>query len=167
MRIRLLPPLCACAVLAAGGALAHDDESPANLAGKLGTVNFANSCDPKVQPAFERAVAMLHSFVYNVAEKAFAEIFEQDPTCAIATWGYASILMSNPLAGIGPTGDTAKKAQAMLGGNGARLWGLDYDYLHKVAQGINAPTLRTALTPIDKVPDAHSMWSFRTKGAFG
>jgi len=114
MRIRLLPPLCACAALAAGGALAHDDESPAKLAGKLGTVNFANSCDPKVQPAFERAVAMLHSFVYNVAEKAFAEIFDEDPTCAIATWGYASILMSNPLAGIGPTADNAKKAQAML-----------------------------------------------------
>src|SRR5256885_12093588 len=114
MRIRLLPPLCACAALAAGGALGHDDESPAKLAGKLGTVNFANSCDAKVQPAFERAVAMLHSFVYNLAEKAFAEIFEQDGTCAIATWGYASILMSNPLGGIGPTTDNAKKAQAML-----------------------------------------------------
>ena len=115
MRTRLLPVLCASVFLAASGAaLGHDDDAPGKLVGKLGTVKFPTSCDPAVQADFERAVAMLHSFVYNVAEKAFAEVFEKDPTCAIATWGYASILMSNPLAGIGPTADNAKKAQAML-----------------------------------------------------
>src|SRR5437879_3127706 len=101
MRMRLLPLLCACAFLAApAAALAHDDDAPGKLVGKLGTVKFATSCDAGVQADFERALAMLHSFVYNVAEKAFADIFEKDPTCAVATWGYASILMSNPLAGI-------------------------------------------------------------------
>jgi predicted TIM-barrel fold metal-dependent hydrolase len=59
------------------------------------------------------------------------------------------------------------KVKAMLGGNGVRLWGLDGDHLHKVAQDINAPTLRQALTPIDEIPPVHGMWSFRQKGAFG
>ena len=111
MKLRLVPLLCASLFIAAA---AHAHEGDESVKGKLGTVSFPSSCDPKVQPAFERAVAMLHSFVYNVAEKAFAEVFEQDGTCAIATWGYASILMNNPLAGIGPTADNAKKAQAML-----------------------------------------------------
>ena len=113
MKRRLLPLFCA-ALFAATPALAHDDENPGKVAGRLGTVNFPNSCDPKVSADVERAVAMLHSFVYNVAEKSFADIYAADPSCAIATWGYASILMSNPLAGVGPTADNAKKAQAML-----------------------------------------------------
>ena len=114
MRIRLLPLLCASVFLAAATVSAHDEDGSANAAGKLGTVHFPSSCAPAMQPAVEHAVALLHSFVYPVAEREFAEIFAKDPTCAIATWGYASILMSNPLAGIGPTADNAKKAQAML-----------------------------------------------------
>jgi len=31
---------------------------------KLGKVRFATSCQPEVQPAFERGVALLHSFAY-------------------------------------------------------------------------------------------------------
>src|SRR5690242_686792 len=113
MKRRLLPLLCA-SIFAATAALAHDDESPAKPGGKLGTVSFPNSCAPEMQAPVQRAVALLHSFVYPVAEREFEEIFAKDPTCAIATWGYASILMNNPLAGVGPTPDNAKKAQAML-----------------------------------------------------
>ena len=50
---------------------AHDMESHG---GALGKVSFPTSCDPKVQPAFERAVAMLHSFWYSAGEKAFREV---------------------------------------------------------------------------------------------
>ncbi len=68
MKIRLLPILCASVFLAAA-AQAHEGDEPGR--GKLGTVSFPTSCDPKVQPAFERAVAMLHSFWFNAAvEKA-------------------------------------------------------------------------------------------------
>jgi hypothetical protein len=35
--------------------------------GKVGTVRFPTSCDPKVQPDFTRAVALLHSFFYEEA----------------------------------------------------------------------------------------------------
>src|SRR6266849_2462937 len=112
MRIRLLSFLCASLFLAPSAAQSHDADESGR--GKLGTVKFANSCDPKVQPAFERAVAMLHSFWYNAAEKAFDDIFAQDPTCAIAEWGYAAILMDNPLSGFGPSLDNATKARAAI-----------------------------------------------------
>jgi len=82
--------------------------------GHLGKVSFPTSCDPKVQPAFERAVAMLHSFWYSAGEQAFRDVLKDDPGCAIATWGIASILMSNPLAGQGASPKGAESAQAAL-----------------------------------------------------
>jgi hypothetical protein len=69
---------------------------------QLGTVNFPNSCSAAAQETFQRGVAMLHSFRYGEAEKTFREVLAHDPSCAIATWGIAAILMSNPLTGIGP-----------------------------------------------------------------
>ena len=70
--------------------LAQADDT-ASQTGPLGKVSFSSSCDPKVQPAFERAVAMLHSFWYSAGEKAFRDVLKADPQCAIATWGIASI----------------------------------------------------------------------------
>ena len=55
---------------------AHEADSQS---GPLGKVSFPTSCDPKVQPAFERAVAMLHSFWYAAGEKAFREVLKDDP----------------------------------------------------------------------------------------
>src|SRR4249920_2542700 len=92
-------------------ARAHEDEAPG---GKLGKVSFPTSCAAAVQPAFERGVAMLHSFWYTLAEKTFADILAQDPACTVTAWGYAAILMSNPLAGAGASPDGAKKAQAAI-----------------------------------------------------
>jgi tetratricopeptide (TPR) repeat protein len=65
----------------------HAGEHPAPE--KLGKVSFPTSCAPGVQAKFERAVALLHSFAYSVAEEAFAEVAKQDPSCAIAGWGQA------------------------------------------------------------------------------
>jgi len=81
---------------------------------QLGKVDFANSCSPAVQASFQRSVAMLHSFWYTEAEKSFREVLVQDPSCGIATWGIAAILMSNPLAGIGPSPEGAARAQAAI-----------------------------------------------------
>ena len=81
---------------------------------QLGNVTFPTSCDPRVQPTFTRAVAMLHSFWYSEGEKAFREVLKNDPECAIATWGIASILMSNPLAGQGASPKGAEAAQAAI-----------------------------------------------------
>ena len=39
---------------------------------QLGIVSFPTSCDRKVQPQFDRAVAMLHSFWFQQVKKHFA-----------------------------------------------------------------------------------------------
>ncbi len=103
--------------------------------GPLGKVTFPTSCDPKVQPAFERAVAMLHSFWYSAGEQAFRDVLKDDPGCAIATWGIASILMSNPLAGQGASPKGAEQAQAAID-QGRRIGAKterERDYLEAVA----------------------------------
>jgi hypothetical protein len=62
---------------------------PAGGIERLGTVNFRVSCAAPVQPFFSRAVALLHSFQYEIAEKAFADVARNDPQCAMAYWGQA------------------------------------------------------------------------------
>ncbi len=102
---------------------------------QLGEVDFQNSCSPAVQETFQRAVAMLHSFRYAETEKAFREVLAQDPSCAIATWGIAAILMSNPLAGVGPSSQWAERAQAAID-QGRRIGAKtqrERDYIEAVA----------------------------------
>jgi tetratricopeptide (TPR) repeat protein len=71
-------------------ALTDATMSPAALASeRLGTVAFATSCAPSVQAPFDRAIALLHDFWYEEAEKQFEEISKADPSCAIAHWGIA------------------------------------------------------------------------------
>jgi tetratricopeptide (TPR) repeat protein len=81
---------------------------------QLGKVNFPNSCSPAVQETFQRGVAMLHSFRYGETEKTFREVLAQDPTCGIAAWGIAAILMDNPLAGVGPSKEWAERGMAAV-----------------------------------------------------
>ena len=80
---------------------------------QLGKVVFPTSCDAKVQPRFERAVALLHSFSWQEGEKAFREVLEDDPNCAIATWGIASILIGNTF-GVGPKPEERKEPRKLL-----------------------------------------------------
>ncbi len=56
---------------------------------KLGSLQFSTSCSSKVQKSFERAVALLHSFAYSAAEKAFRDVAAKDPSCAVPHWGVA------------------------------------------------------------------------------
>jgi tetratricopeptide (TPR) repeat protein len=74
---------------------AHDAE-------KLGNVNFPISCAAGAQPAFNRALAMLHSFWFPQALNAFAEIGKAHPDCAMAFWGTAMSARTNPLLGSQP-----------------------------------------------------------------
>ena len=80
---------------------------------KLGRVSFPTSCNGKVQGQFDRAVAMLHSFWFQQGEKAFREVLEKDPNCAIANWGIAAILIGNTFAG-GATAWDAQKAKEAI-----------------------------------------------------
>lgn len=57
--------------------------------GELGRVNFTVSCNPEAQKKFIRAVAWLHSFEYEEAEKAFTEVTVADPRCGMGYWGIA------------------------------------------------------------------------------
>ncbi len=68
---------------------AQQHEHAAGDADELGEAEFATSCAPEVQGSFNRAVAMLHSFWYQASERAFAEIAETDPSCAMVYWGIA------------------------------------------------------------------------------
>jgi tetratricopeptide (TPR) repeat protein len=55
----------------------------------LGIVHFQVSCTPAVTPAFDRALALLHSFAYEEADMGFADVAARDPACAMAHWARA------------------------------------------------------------------------------
>jgi hypothetical protein len=110
-------------------------QTPGNTSEQLGKVKFTNSCSPAVQEKFTRGVAMLHSFWYSAAEQTFTEVAAEDNSCAIAAWGFASILMSNPLSGVGASAKDAPRAQAAI--DKGRTMGAktqrERDYLEAVA----------------------------------
>src|SRR6202163_1596971 len=56
---------------------------------KLGHVNFIVSCNSTAQQQFNRAVALLHSFWYEEAARAFVEVTRTDPKCGMGYWGIA------------------------------------------------------------------------------
>jgi tetratricopeptide (TPR) repeat protein len=90
MRTRLVFFLGVAGIIMTGArigfpAYEHDHPVPE----KLGTVQFPTSCSSKEQKNFDRAVALLHSFAYSAAEKAFADVAKADPKCAMAHWGIA------------------------------------------------------------------------------
>jgi tetratricopeptide (TPR) repeat protein len=68
----------------------HEDETPpGGMPERLGQVNFPISCSAGAQVEFNRSVALLHSFYYPVAVKAFTHVTEIDPDCAMGYWGVA------------------------------------------------------------------------------
>ena len=56
---------------------------------QFGTVQFDISCTKDVKNTFNLAMALLHSFEYDEAEKVFTKIIDQEPGCAMAYWGVA------------------------------------------------------------------------------
>ena len=111
MNIRFTLTAAAALLLSSGIAAAEHTHAGH---GTVGAVTFANSCAPAVQDDLMRGVAMLHSFWYGEGETTFRAVLARDPSCAIANWGIASLLMSNPLAGVGSTSQNAIEAQAAI-----------------------------------------------------
>jgi tetratricopeptide (TPR) repeat protein len=78
---------------------------------------------------------MLHSFWFQQGEKAFREVLERDPSCAIANWGIAAILIGNTFAG-GATAEDARKAKEAI--QRARLTGAQTErerfYIEAIAE---------------------------------
>jgi tetratricopeptide (TPR) repeat protein len=130
MNIRMRIAVSLIVVLLAAGSIAI-----AQQPSKLGKVDFPNSCSLAVQEKLVRGIAMLHSFYYSAAQRAFQEIAAEDNSCAIAAWGFASILMLNPLQGIGASPKGAEEAQAAI--DRGRQMGAktqrERDYLEAVA----------------------------------
>jgi len=77
---------------------AQDAQAGHDHAGEhFGAVHVDTSCSAAVQPQFDRAVAMLHSFFYPETDKAFQAIADREPSCAMAYWGVAISTRPNPL----------------------------------------------------------------------
>jgi tetratricopeptide (TPR) repeat protein len=60
--------------------------------GKYGETYFSANVPEKLSSDFNMAIALLHSFEYDEAEKMFAKVIDMAPDCAMAYWGVA---MSN------------------------------------------------------------------------
>ncbi len=69
----------------------HQHSEPAKIKG-LGSVSFSISCSQSHQEAFNRGLALLHSFSYKAAHDGFAAIANQDTGCTMAYWGEAMSL---------------------------------------------------------------------------
>jgi len=82
--------LAAALALVPGWALAQQEHDHAHAAPeKLGRVQFPTSCKPEAKPAFERGLALLHSFAYAQSARVFQEVSAKDPDCGLAQWGVA------------------------------------------------------------------------------
>jgi hypothetical protein len=114
MKLRTIIAGAAAFLFTTVAALCHDEHEGHAGHGQVGNVDFSNSCSPAVQADLARGVAMLHSFWFSAGEQVFRDVLARDSSCASAYWGIASLLMLNPLNGVGPLPKDAEKAQAMI-----------------------------------------------------
>jgi hypothetical protein len=75
-------------LLLAPAVLAQEHQHSHGETEALGKVDFPTSCW-EVDAEFTRAVALLHSFGYEEARRAFGAVAAKDPSCAMAYWGIA------------------------------------------------------------------------------
>lgn len=107
--MRCLASLFLALAIVAMPSLAQDHQH-ALTEQELGSVNFPTSCAKTVAADFNRGVALLHSFQYEAADRAFSGVAAKDPTCAIAQWGIA---MAN-YHGLWDTGDMDRGRAAAI-----------------------------------------------------
>jgi hypothetical protein len=87
---KLLVAATAVAALHGSTALSANGNKP------LGKVHFETSCTPVAQKLFDQGMLYQHSFWYRASKQAFEEALKADQQCAIAYWGIALSLLSNP-----------------------------------------------------------------------
>src|SRR3954468_6870422 len=99
---RIAVAVVSCILCVPSAALAQHDDHGAMPADAIGSasVKFETSCAPPVKDDFNKAVALLHSFWFPEAIKAFEGVLAADPTCAMAHWGIALSQWGNPFGGI-------------------------------------------------------------------
>ena len=79
----------ALAIAPAPARAQHEHDHAHAVPERLGQVHFPTSCNPAAQADFTRGLALLHSFAYAEAAKAFTSAATKDPRCGIAQWGVA------------------------------------------------------------------------------
>ncbi|HET7825805.1 MAG TPA: hypothetical protein VFK90_10745 [Anaeromyxobacter sp.] len=126
-------PLAVALALAPAWALAHEHDHDRATPEKFGRVHFPTSCSREVQPAFERAVAMLHSFAYVPAAKAFEDVAAKEPACGMAQWGvamtYFHVIWGPPTDSEFAAGRAAAQKAVATGARTAR----ERDYIAAIA----------------------------------
>ena len=78
----------------------------------FGEVSFSSTCNYETRETFDLAVSLLHSFEYDEAEKAFVQVLDSDPDCAMAYWGVAMSILRHPK--FGPSKEGYEKAIEVL-----------------------------------------------------
>lgn len=91
-----------------------------------GTVHFPTSCAKAVQPRFDHAIALLHSFAFSQAGTELHAILAADPGCAMAHWALALGAWGNPFA-------PGVRGPAQLGAGMTEI---------RAARGAGRPTVR-------------------------
>ena len=91
MRFNFYAAILGLTLLARMGQLqGHEHEPMGDMPmGNIGAVSFPISCRPDLKDDFNQAVALLHSFWFNEAERMFTKVAAADPDCAMAYWGEA------------------------------------------------------------------------------
>jgi len=102
--VRLIAVLAACLLTASAAFAQHENHGAASSPDLIGSasVKFQTSCVPPLEADFNKAVALLHSFWFPEAIKAFEGILGADGNCAMAHWGIAMSQWGNPFGGIKP-----------------------------------------------------------------
>jgi tetratricopeptide (TPR) repeat protein len=101
---------------------------------QFGTVAFNLSCSGKVKDDFNLALALLHSFEYDEAEKVFAKIIEKEPDCAMAYWGVA-MCNFHPIWAPSTRSELEKGSKAIqIARSTSEASQREWDYLEAIAQ---------------------------------
>jgi tetratricopeptide (TPR) repeat protein len=101
---RLTVPIVSCLLSLPVSAFAQHQDHGASSPDLIGSasVRFETSCAAVVKDDFNKGVALLHSFWFPEAIKAFENILSRDPRCAMAHWAIALGHWGNPFAGLKP-----------------------------------------------------------------
>ncbi len=99
--------------------------------GQFGALKFSLSCSYETRETFDLAVALLHSFQYGEAEKAFVKVIDADPNCPMAYWGVAMSIYH--AAWFPPTKeDLMKGAQVLAIAKGLSMDEKQRDYINAI-----------------------------------
>ena len=171
-------PVLAALALLPGWALAQHEHDHAHSAPeKLGQVHFPTSCKPEAQPAFERGLALLHSFAYAQSATAFQEVSAKDPACGLAQWGvamtYFHTIWGPPTEDEFAAGRAAAQKAAAVGATSAR----ERDYIVAIGayyqgDGVAHPTrvvaYQKAMAGVaERNPDDHEAQIFHALAILG